>query len=132
MIFIDADAFIGIYKKSDPHHKNAVRISENLQEDGTGVVTSWDVVDEVATKLSYQVARKIAIQFLDDLGGGNIKVVFVDSKLAKKAQRIFKKQTSKRVSLTDCTNMAIMREMKIKTIFSFDIHYEQNGFKFLG
>ena len=48
MIFIDADAFIGSYKKSDPHHKNAVRISENLQETSVPFSTTAILFREVA------------------------------------------------------------------------------------
>jgi len=35
------------------------------------------------------------------------------------------------VSLTDCTNMVIAKKLGVKTFFSFDKHYEKNGFELL-
>lgn len=44
---------------------------------------------------------------------------------------LFNKISSKNTRFTDCLNMAIMKELKINTIFSFDKHYKQAGFKLL-
>jgi len=131
MIFVDSDAFIAIYSKKDLHHKKAVKISKNLKKDKTPLITSWDVVDETATKLSFFLLKKTSLQFLKTLMNGKIIVIFPDEKISQEAIKIFKKQTSKKVSLTDCTNMAIAQAKEIKTFFSFDKHYMKNGFELL-
>ena len=131
MIFIDADAFIGLNIKKDAHYQRANAILIEIKEDGKKLVTSWDVIDEVATKISYYDKRETSISFLESIIKGNIKIIFPDKKIAKKAFKIFKKQTSKKVSLTDCTNMAIAEIKGIKKFFSFDKVYEKNGFKLL-
>jgi len=131
MIFVDSDAFIAIYSKKDLHHKKAVKISKNLKKDKTPLITSWDVVDETATKLSFFLLKKTSLQFLKTLMNGKIIVIFPDEKISQEAIKIFKKQTSKKVSLTDCTNMAIAQAKGIKAFFSFDKHYMKNGFELL-
>jgi predicted nucleic acid-binding protein len=131
MIFIDADAFIGLYRANDVHHLRARKIFSQLEKSQEGLITSWDVVDEVTTKLSYQTTKKIALTFLKGVFNSDIQIVFPDRKLALMAQKIFQSQKSKKVSLTDCLNMTVAREKKIKKFFSFDRVYEKNGFKLL-
>ena len=129
MILIDSDAFTGLSYIKDAHNKRANRIMKSLE--GEELLTSWQVVDEEATKLSYFTTKKLAINFLKWLSKSDIEIVYVDSKLAKIVVKKFKAQKSKRVSLTDCTNMVIAKEMGVKKIFSFDKVYEKNGFKLL-
>ena len=131
MIFVDSDAFIAIYSKKDFHHKEVIRISKNLKKNKTPLITSWDVIDETATKLSFFLSKKTSLQFLKTLIRGKIAIIYPDEKTSQEAIKIFKKQTSKRVSLTDCTNMAIAQSKGIETLFSFDKHYEKNCFKLL-
>ncbi|MBU1500389.1 PIN domain-containing protein [Patescibacteria group bacterium] len=131
MIFVDADALIGLRVKEDAHYNAAKQILNDLEEKGETLATSWQVVNEVATKLAYFDKKKNALDFLKWLFKSDVEVVYVDSRLAKKAVKKFKDQRSKRVSLTDCTNMVIAEEMGVKQIFSFDKHYEQNGLELL-
>ena len=132
MIFIDADAFIGISVPLDAHHQEADSRFKQLKEGGEKLATSWDAVDETATKLSRFTTKKTAIQFLEFLRESSIQVFFIDEKLADEAFRLFSEQTSKRVSLTDCANMAIARKLGVEVFLSFDDHYRQNGFKLFG
>lgn len=131
MIFIDADAYIGIYAKGDGHHKRAVHVLQILLKEGERLATSWEVVDEAATKLAYQVTKTDAKKFLDDLAVSNTKIVYIDESIQKEVVTMFLKQSSKKVSMTDCVNMVIAQNLGIKTFFSFDHHYEQNGFTLL-
>jgi len=131
MIFTDSDAFIGLYSEDDFHHENAQKILSKLKEEKEDLVTSWDVVDEVVTKLSSRATKKIALEFFQGILKSEILIIFPDIRLVKKTLRVFKKQASKKVSLTDCTNMAIAKEKGIKKFFSFDKVYEKNGFRLL-
>ena len=132
MIFIDADAFIGISVPLDAHHQNAGNRFEQLKERGEELITSWDVVGEVATKLSRFTTKKTALQFLKFLEQSSIQVFFIDEKLVDEVLGLFSKQSSKRASFTDCANMAIARKLGVKVFLSFDDHYCQNGFRLFG
>ncbi len=132
MIFVDADAFIALNFTKDAHYKKACILMEKFEDEEELLVTSWQVIDEVATKLSYFGVKQQATNFLKWIINSEIKVVYTDENMTGKIIKQFKEQTSKRVSLTDCTNMVIAEEMGIKQIFSFDKHYQQNGFELLG
>lgn len=131
MIFVDADAFIAVNVKSDAHHEKAVELLKELRKTEELLVTSWDVVDEVTTKISYFSEKKTAVTFLELVLEGDFILVFPNRELSNQALEIFQSQTSKRVSLTDCMNMAIAKDKEIKTFFSFDKVYTRNGFQLL-
>lgn len=131
MIFIDADAFIALNVKHDAHHANAIHLLSRLEETGESLVTSWDVVDEVTTKLSYFTTHSQALRFLELLFSSDIQVEYVTPSMRVSIQKRFAGQSSKTVSLTDCTNMEIANALKVRTFFSFDKHYKQNAFLLL-
>lgn len=129
MIFIDSDAFIGIIIPTDAHHATALKRIDELSTTQEDLVTSWETIDEVSTKLSYYHGKRVAAKFLDYLENSQIRVEYITPVMAKKTLEIFSKQTSKNVSLTDCANTAICRNLGITHIFSFDPHYSQNKLK---
>lgn len=126
MIFVDADFFIGLYHKKDHHHKRCLQLLEKIKGE---LLTSYDVIDEVITKLSYFLTQKIALVFIHDILSQEIVVVYPNRALFLKAKTIFEKQKSKHVSMTDCMNMAIAKDKRIKMFLSFDKIYEQNKFE---
>lgn len=131
MIFVDSDAFIGASVPSDPHYDVSITLFRKLKEIGEDLITSWDVVDEVATKLSYRAGKKTALEFLKNLKQSSIKIEYIDKIISKKSLILFTKQKSKNISLTDCTNMVTAKSLGIDIFFSFDKHYEKSGFKLL-
>ena len=128
MVLVDADYFIGLYYIDDPHHQRCLSIAESLTED---LVTTYDVIDEVVTKLTYFKRKDKALLFLNDIKRTNFVVIFPNPKLFTEAEKIFKNQKSSHVSFTDCMNMAIAKEKKVKFLLSFDKIYEKNGFKLI-
>lgn len=131
MIFIDSDALIGTLALQDAHHVAASVVFNRLSDAQENLVTSWETIDEVATKLSMYFGKDCADLLFTLIVKANITIVYIDQILAQTTIDIFKKQTSKNVSLTDCANIAICRSLKIDTMFSFDEHYKKNGLKLL-
>lgn len=125
MIFIDADFFIGFYYKEDAHHQRCKFLYDHIN---TSLVSSWDVVDETATKLTYFTSKIHALKFLDGIERTKIEIIYPDRDLFLQAKYIFQQQTTKKISLTDCMNMAIAKSLDITTFLSFDQIYEKNGF----
>ena len=128
MIFIDADAFIAIHAFQDSHHEKALSLKQKTNEK---LVTSTEVIFEVTTKLSFFTTHELACKFIKDILESSVAIEFIDYSRLASAKDLFCKQTSKRVSLTDCANMVIAKELGIKRFFSFDQHYSQNGFQLL-
>ena len=131
MIFVDADAFIGVSISTDPHYRKSTNLFNRLLNSNEALITSWDVVDETATKLAKFSSKQTASKFLYFIKKSNIEIKFIDIGLYKRVLNFFMKQTSKNVSVTDCANMVIAKNLGVTTFFSFDRHYKKNGFKLL-
>ncbi len=130
-IYIDSDAFIGIESASDSLHSTAVQLLEQLQGNPFSLYTSWDVVDEVATKLSYYVSREHSLSFIQFLDEYNIHILYPTKERHRNAVALFSQISSKRVSMTDCMNMTLVTELELDCIFSFDKIYKRQGYKTL-
>jgi predicted nucleic acid-binding protein len=131
MIFIDADAYIALYVEKDANHKKAILKLDKLKKMNEKAMTSFDVISEVSTKLSYFMTKGLALSFINDIINSDIVIDYVSKDKISGVMKLFEKQKSKRVSITDCVNMYLASERKVECFFSFDKHYKQNGFKLI-
>ena len=125
---IDADLYIGLYNKDDAHHLQAIDTIHSLGDKDPIYHTTWDVIDEVSTKLSYFGQKVDSTEFLSDLINTDTNVLFPDDEILQKTIDLFKKIKTKHVSFTDCVNMVWARKLKIDKILSFDKIYKKQGF----
>ncbi len=89
MIFLDSDYFIGYFIKEDSHHQNCLKLAEKIEEE---IITSYDVIDEVATKLSYNVGKTLSLQFLFYIEKEEMPIIYPQEELFKKTKMIFQNQ----------------------------------------
>jgi predicted nucleic acid-binding protein len=133
-ILVDSDAFVGLLLEKDAHHERSARLFAEVASQGASIVTNSFVVSETATVLSHRVGQEVARLFLDEvIEQGRFPTVFVTEALHQQAIEIFKMQESRGTSMTDCVNVAIMQQLQISTIFSFDTFYSKRcNLKLLG
>lgn len=132
MIFIDSDAYIALYVETDASHEKAILKLEKLKKMNEKAMTSFDVISEVSTKLSYFMTKELAMLFVNDIVfSSDIMIDYVSKDKIGGVMDVFEKQKSKRVSITDCVNMYLAKEHGIKHFFSFDKHYKKNGFELI-
>jgi predicted nucleic acid-binding protein len=129
-IFVDADAFVALSKSDDSHFEQANQIVEVLVKNGARLVSNQIAVTEAATVLSMRVGHAEARAFLDHVQNPHAPTLLypLTESIFISAQQIFKKQSSKNVSLFDCIHMATVQEYALDAIFSFDSVYKKNGF----
>lgn len=123
-ILVDSDAFVGLLLEKDAHHERCAELFAGIASQQVSIVTTSFVVAETATVLSHRVGQDLARVFLDEvIEQGRFPTVFVTEAMQQQALEIFKMQESRGTSMTDCVNVAIMRQLQISTIFSFDVFY---------
>ena len=129
-IFVDTDVFIALVKSNDANHDRAQRLFHALEEQPITFCTSNYVFSEVLTVLSQRVGHDTAMEFARSIKSVHnpIQVHWVDEEVENRALTIFEAQTSKNVSFTDCTNMALLDRLSLEYIFSFDAAYRKNGY----
>jgi predicted nucleic acid-binding protein len=127
VIFVDSDIFIALAKSDDSNHDRALTIL-NKFFDEIIFTTSNYVISEVITVLSMQLGHPRALDFINTVKSDKniFSINWVDDAVENLAIEIFKKQTSKNTSFTDCTNMAFVEMLKLDGIFSFDSVYKKN------
>lgn len=130
-VFVDTDAFIALSKENDSNHKKALRIFAFLEKKDVIFFTSNYVFSEAVTVLSMRVGRAAALAFIKELKSSpnSYHAKWVTEEIEDLAIEKYKKQTTKNISFTDCTNMAIVDEYAIDYIFSFDAIYKKNSYK---
>jgi len=123
-VLIDSDAFVGLLLARDAHHERASVIFERLPAGNVAAATTSFVVAETATVLSHASGQALARTFLDDvITKPGFPVIFIDQALQEAAVAIFRALEQRATSLTDCANVAVIRQFEIPTIFSFDKIY---------
>jgi predicted nucleic acid-binding protein len=122
-VLIDSDAFIGWIYPDDPHFQDSATHFERLRRAGLLLATTTMVVDEVATVLSHRKGQELAITFLDMLERRQFPIIPIDDALRTETYAIFCQQTRRGTSVTDCANVAVMKQFDIPQIFAFDKVY---------
>lgn len=130
-IFIDADGMVANFDHLDSHHAKAIILSSYVRKTNIPLVTSNLAVGEAITVISQEAGLQKAISSGKELYYGNILIIDADRDQQLKALERFSHSTSKNVRFTDFVNMVIMDALHIDTIFSFDKHYLQAGYKLL-
>jgi predicted nucleic acid-binding protein len=130
MIFIDTGAFLARYHPSDQHHKSAVELWEKIRMTRQLCITSNFVLDETFTLLarraSYAFAAKTARLIYTSSA---LDILRPDLLMEQTALDLFEKFADQEISFTDCVSFALMHDAGIRTVFSFDSHFERAGFK---
>lgn len=124
-VFVDASAYLAVLNKKDSNYKKALKISQELFEGGGEFVTSNIVIYEVYTVLSLRIDKKLAGEFKETLERSPILIIYLNKELDVNAWEIFQRQTSKNVSFFDCTSFAVMEELGIGSVFSFDRDFKR-------
>lgn len=130
-VFIDADILVALGRLRDKNHRQAEKIYRELKKKAVVFFISNTSLYETVTVISQRISHQKAKEFLKRVRRA-LNIVYIDQNLESRARLIFNKQRSKNVSFFDCLNMAILKEMGLGEIFSFDEDYKRNGILRIG
>ena len=129
--FIDAGGWLSVIVKTDQHHRAGKAYFDALLALAARMVTTDHVLDEVLTRLRYDVGHAQAAQLLTvvhrAVAAGVLEIVYVDPVLWARAETIFLRYRDARLSFTDCTSFALLAERPADEVFGFDGHFEMMG-----
>ena len=119
---VDSGVFIGSKYPKDQYHKEALGILENFisGEIQRIYITDYVLAETISfllSKAGFQMADG-AFDYLTETE--NIEIVKLEDVSAIKP--LFKRY--KKLSITDCSLVALAEKLKIKEIFSFDKHFD--------
>lgn len=120
-VLVDSDAFVGWIFAEDVHHPEVKEIFQQITANRLKLVTTNYVIAETATVLSKLAGQQLARSFLEQ--AAKFTIIHISKQLHQQALEIFQTLDKKRSSVIDCSNVAVMRQFNIPTIFSFDKVY---------
>ena len=124
MLFIDSSYYIAIADKKDQWHKKALNLSEYIQNSNS--VISSLIISEVMTEIGRRNGGKAAYNLFNYFVD-NCKIIYIDRDLLIESTEIFLKYDGT-LSLADATSIAVMDNMKINEIISFDSDFDKVDF----
>jgi predicted nucleic acid-binding protein len=134
-IFVDTWGWAALGHRRDPHHERVEQVFERFHAESVPLVTSDYVLDELITLLYRREVVREATRFAETLFSaverGELVVVRVTAERFQSAWLLRKRFRDKpRISFTDLTSMAIMKEQGIRQVLTDDDHFVQVGLGF--
>jgi len=128
-IFLDTSAFFALLDRDDANHRKAKGLWSNLidTEDYTLITTNYVVVESFAL-IQHRLGLEAARGFYEDMLP-LINIEWVDADTHRAGVSAFLSASRRRLSLDDCISFEVMRTSGIRTVFAFDPHFSEQGFK---
>jgi len=124
--FIDTNIFVAALNKKDKNHQNGRTILTKAFKKFLWLQTSDYILNECLTIAWARTRDPNLIQQLDHLiqGSEKIQILKVDETTFATAKTYMRKHPAIIPTLTDWTNLVLMRDYKIPEILSFDTDFD--------
>lgn len=127
-MFVDTSAWVALAVEGDEFHRRAKAFLDGLQP-GTPLFTSDYVFDETITRVRRLGGHRPAVRVGEIMRGSSIaQILGVTADDLDRAWHVFRKHEDKELSFTDCTSVAVMERLKVRTVFAFDEDFRKLGY----
>jgi uncharacterized protein len=131
-VFLGTAYAIALAAPSDRLHSRAAALAEELEAEGTRLVTTQAVLLEIGNALSKQRYRAAAVQLLASVENDqSVQVVPLTPELYAETFGLYRDRPDKEWGLIDCVSFIVMGARAITEALTSDEHFEQAGFKAL-
>lgn len=131
-VFVDTGGWMACADRADPAHEACAGARDAALEAGCILITTDFVVDETLTLIRFRLGLPAGSVWWQQIDGSTrLRWERVESDRFERARHLFFQYRDKDLSFTDCTSVAVMRELKLKTVITTDGHFRQVGFDVL-
>jgi hypothetical protein len=131
-VFLDSAYAMALAVPADQHHQNAKAFALDISRSATRMLTTRDVLVEVANAMSRFRYRAGAVTTLQAFEADPlIEIIERTPELYQAAFNLFAQRMDKEWSLTDCLSFVLMRQRGLTEALISDEHFQQAGFKAL-
>jgi predicted nucleic acid-binding protein len=127
-VFVDTSAFLALLDADDRAHAPARKAWEGLLDPDVRLHTTNYVLVETLALIQRKLGMGAARVFEEDVIPV-ISVVWVDEAAHKAAMSALLAASRRKLSLVDCVSFETMRKLGLRTVFSFDRHFGEQGFE---
>jgi predicted nucleic acid-binding protein len=131
-VFVDTWAWLSLVDRAEPAHAAVTELRRQHAAQGTPWLTTDYVLDETITRIFARLPYATARQFAEGLfaahKAGALLLEFITPERFAAAYRLRVKLADKpRISFTDLTSAAVMKELSIRQVLTADRHFDQLG-----
>ena len=126
-VFCDTSALYALVQPTDEFHEKAATAWQLLVERHKLLTSNYIIVETIAI-CQTRVGLKAATSVLERIEGV-VDIGWIDPALHDAALQELLTSNRRQLSFMDCTSFAFMRRHRIDTVFTFDPHFTQHGFK---
>jgi predicted nucleic acid-binding protein len=126
-VFVDTSALYALLDRADANHKHAAAAWAGLLDGDERFFTSSYVLVE-SFALTQSRLGMDAVRLLQEDILPVISIHFVDRETHRSSVSAVLSAGRRNLSLVDCVSFETMRTLGIKTAFSFDPHFKEQGF----
>jgi uncharacterized protein len=127
-IFVDTSALFASLVQSDKYHTTALDFWKKLiVQDNQMQTSNYVVVESIAliqARNGLASVKTLVDDFLPIL-----EIVWLDEEVHEVATQHILAANRRHLSLVDCSSFETMRRFGIKTVFTFDEHFKEQGFQ---
>ncbi len=122
--FIDSGVWIAAFNSKDKYHEVSSKIVKAITGNKLkNIFISDYIFDEVVTYIRKKIGVAESIETANSmLDSQNLQIIYIDQAIFQASYHIFQKYGS--LSFTDSTSIVIMKNLKIKNLFSFDSGFD--------
>jgi predicted nucleic acid-binding protein len=125
-LLLDTSALVAARNVKDGNHNKALEVMMPALKGNYGKVFVSDYIFDEAVTLAY--VRTGSRKFANDIGkfakAKPINFRFIEPIDFDKAWELYLQYEDKRLSFTDCTNIALMERFNIEALFTFDMEFK--------
>ena len=131
-VFVDTGGWMACADRADPAHSACTAARDATLEAGRTLITTDFVVDETLTLIRFRLGLAAAHAWWQQIDGSDrLRWERVENDRFERARNLFFQYRDKELSFTDCTSIAVMRELRLTTVITTDRHFHQIGFDVL-
>ena len=128
-VFLDTAYAIALSSQQDAYHARAVNLADQLEANGTQLVTTRAVMTEIGNALAKLRYRRGAVRLLQSMEADpQVAIIPVTEELYVRAFALYQQRLDKEWGLTDCISFIVMDEQQLTDALTSDGHFRQAGF----
>ena len=126
-IFVDTSAFFALLDRDDANHKKAKDVwNKVINPENVLITTNYILVESLAL-IQHRLGMDAVMGLQEDILP-IINIEWITPEIHRSGVSALLAASRRKLSLVDCISFEIMRNSAIKTIFTFDSHFEEQGF----
>lgn len=131
-VFLDTAYAIALSSPGDQFHTKAAELAEQMEQDGTRIITTRAVLLEIGNALGKQRYRANAVALLEAMEEDpRVEIVPLSEDLFARAFQHYRSRPDKEWGLIDCVSFIVMQDLGITAALATDDHFQQAGFRVL-